>query len=64
MEPYVKPKRKGKGKFKIFRFKGMPGTGKGVSKQDKLVTKNANRSLKKAVRQEVTMSIKEALENL
>lgn len=37
-------------KFRPERHGGIPGTSKGVSKTDKLITKNANRSMKKRMR--------------
>ncbi len=36
---------------------------KGVSKYDKLITKNANRSLKKSIRQQLKNELKKELEN-
>ncbi len=41
----------------------VPGKAKGVSKYDKLLSRNANRSLKKGMRQKLKKEIKEAYEN-
>lgn len=42
----------------------VPGTSKGVSSTDKLVTRNANRSFKKAERRSAKKMIKKELQSL
>lgn len=44
-------------KFRTEKMDGIPGTTKSISKYDKLTTKNANRSLKKSLRQKVKKEI-------
>lgn len=61
MKPYLKTKQQGAPKLKAVKTDYVPGTAKGVSKKDKLVTKNANRSRKKAARQEAKKQINEEL---
>lgn len=51
------------GKFQALKFRvknkdGIPGVVKSISKWDKLITKNANRSIKKAVRQRSKIQLK------
>lgn len=60
-KPYVTDKEIGSGKFKATKTDLVPGTSKGVSKYDKLITRNANRSKKKALRQSVKLLIKKEL---
>lgn len=50
-------------KFEPERSEYVPGTSKGVSKYEKLVTKNANRSMKKSVRAKIKLLIKKEIEN-
>ncbi|WP_026464745.1 hypothetical protein [Adhaeribacter aquaticus] len=57
MKPYVSDKKQGQEKFK-------PGTskfGKFSTRDDKLEAKNANRSLKKSVRQEAKQDLRKLL---
>ncbi len=55
----------GKGTFKFVpeRTDHVSGYSKSLSKYEKLVTKNANRSMKKKVRQKVKKEILEEIEN-
>lgn len=48
----------GVGKFKATKTDHVPGEAKGLSSWDKLVTKNANRSKKKALRRKLKNQIK------
>ena len=53
MKPYIKEHSHGTPKFTPSLGRGI-----GISKLGKLVTKNANRSLKKGVRQEIKNQLK------
>jgi hypothetical protein len=55
MKAYVPDDEEGFGKYKPDKSK----FGKMTTKQDKLIAKNANRSLKKAVRQQAKKELKE-----
>ena len=52
MKPYLPNKAQGSPKFKVEHCDHVPGFAKGISKFNKLEIKNANRSRKKAARQE------------
>lgn len=52
MKPYVEEHKMGNGKFEVEL-----GLGLGISKLGKLITKNANRSLKKSARREGKLNI-------
>lgn len=45
-------------KFRLRNKDGIPGVVKSISRLDKLITKNANRSIKKAVRQKSKVELK------
>ena len=45
-------------KFRVKNKDGIPGVVKSITKLDKLTTKNANRSLKKAIRQRSKIQLK------
>lgn len=62
MKALVRTKRQGVPKFKTVRFKGVNGLAKGISKYDKLTTRNANRSLTKGARQESKKNIQKDLD--
>lgn len=57
LRPYLSDKNRGVGKFRVEHSSGKLG----ISKTGKLVTKNANRSLKKAKRQQDRKEIKNEL---
>ena len=61
MKPFVKSKQKGTGKFKAQKTDHVDGYSKGVSRYDKLVTKNANRGMAKGARQEAKKEIRDIL---
>jgi hypothetical protein len=62
LTPYIK--NKSDFKFKATHTYLVPGKWKGVSAYDKLITKNANRSKKKALRQKIKLDIKKELQIL
>jgi len=51
-KPYVADKDKGHSKFKATKTEYVDGYMKGITATDKLITRNANRSLKKGMRQQ------------
>ena len=59
MKPYIKDKQRGQQKF-VADF----GWALGISKLGKLIAKNANRSRKKALRQQVKIEIKNTLDQI
>lgn len=59
LTPYTK--KKNIGKYKATKSSFVGGYSKGVTRADKLDTKNANRSLKKAFRQELKNQLKQEL---
>lgn len=58
MKPYTRPNLY---KLKATKTDHVPGFAKGVSKSDKLITRNANRSFKKGYRQELEKQLKKEL---
>ena len=63
MKPYLDEHSMGSPKFNAEKTDHVPGTAKGISKKDKLVTKNANRSRKKAARRQGKNYIKDNLKD-
>lgn len=63
MTPYTK-KGLNDSKFRTEKYKGMPGPAKGISEHDKLVTRNANRSKKKAYRQQLKKELQDELQSI
>ncbi|GGH28341.1 hypothetical protein FAZ19_19760 [Sphingobacterium alkalisoli] len=59
MKPYTI--KIGSPKLKAVKTDHVPGASKGVSKYDKLITKNANRSGKKSLRQRVKNDLNETV---
>lgn len=59
MKPYSKEKRPMK--FRASKTDHVTGFYKGVSNSDKLITRNANRSIKKAFRQQLKQEIQNEL---
>jgi len=62
MKPYLKDKQQGSPKFKTVHNDGTSGFAKGISAYDKLTTRNANRSRKKAAQQEAKRKIADTFE--
>jgi hypothetical protein len=61
LKPYVKDEERGGGGART-KHTVTCGRGLGISKTGKLVAKNANRSMRKGVRQEAKQTIKKELE--
>ena len=63
MKPYLADKDTGEMKFHPERMEYVDGYTKGVTATEKLITRNANRSKKKAMRQQSKKMIKDLLSN-
>ena len=61
MKPYHKDKEIGSPKFMAERHDGVPGTSKAITKGAKEQARNANRSRKKALRQNIKNELREFL---
>lgn len=62
MKALLRSNRQGTPKLKAEKTDHVGGYSKGVSRYDKLITKNANRAMKKGARQESKKNLKKDLD--